>query len=86
MKVFGGAVNPPPASLSHCKMPKHHLDVAFRYALSTPKVACAVIGMATHEELQQNLHRAKTFAALSQSEHSQLLNTVGEPSWSSCMI
>lgn len=54
-------------------MPKHHLDVAFRYALSQPNVACAVIGMATHEELQDNLHRAKTFAGLSQSEHSQIL-------------
>ena len=74
MKVFGGEVTPPPPTLSHCKMPKDHLNVAFRYALSRPNVACAVIGMATHEELQENLHRAKTFTALSQSESSQLLN------------
>ena len=73
MKVFGGAVDPPPASLSHCKMPKHHLDLAFRYALGKSNVACAVIGMATHEELQQNLHRAKTFTPLSEPESYHLL-------------
>jgi predicted aldo/keto reductase-like oxidoreductase len=74
MKAYGGEVTPPPSTPSQCKMPKDCLDVAFLYALSKPNIACTVIGMATHEELQQNLHRAKTFAALSQSEHCQLLS------------
>jgi predicted aldo/keto reductase-like oxidoreductase len=74
MKVFGGELDPPPASLSHCKMPNNRLDEAFRYALSHPHVACAVIGMATHEELHQNLYRAKSFIPLSQSERYQLLS------------
>jgi uncharacterized protein len=65
MKVYGGAQHPAPASLSHCRMPPIHLDVAFRYALSQPRVACAVIGMATQRELADNLRRARAFTPLS---------------------
>ena len=65
MKVYGGAQDPAPASLSHCRMPPVHLDVAFRYALSQPRVACAVIGMATQRELADNLRRARAFTPLS---------------------
>ena len=54
MKVYGGAQHPAPASLSHCRMPPAYLDIAFRYALSQPGVACAVIGMATPRELAQS--------------------------------
>jgi len=68
MKVYGGAKTPAPASLSHCQMPTEHLDMAFRYALSVPRVSCAVIGMATQQELAENLHRARTFTPLSWSE------------------
>lgn len=68
MKVFGGARNPAPASVSHCRMPAEHLDTAFRYALSLPQVACATIGMATQQELADNLRRARTFTPLSVRE------------------
>jgi uncharacterized protein len=68
MKVFGGAQDPAPTALSHCRMPAEHLDTAFRYALSQPQVGCAVIGMATHQELAENLRRARTFSPLSALE------------------
>lgn len=72
MKVFGGAQHPAPAGLSHCRMPAPYRDSAFRYALSVPGVACAVIGMATRQELAENLRRARTFVPLSGSEAGRL--------------
>ena len=53
-------------------MPKSHLDLAFRYALSQPQVACAVIGMATQQELRENLSRARRFTSLRRNEGNQL--------------
>lgn len=77
MKVFGGAQHPPPAAVSHCRMPAEHLDAAFRYALSQPRVGCAVIGMATHRELADNLRRARTFSPLSVIEARRLRDLGG---------
>ncbi len=74
MKVYGGAQDPPPKVLSHSKMPVEYHDMAFRYALSLPKVACAVIGMVTPRELEQNLIRARTFQPLSANETRRLQN------------
>lgn len=74
MKVFGGAQNPPPSTVSHSQMPAEYHDVAFRYALSQPQVSCAVIGMATHQELEENLRRARTFSPLSAGEARRLHN------------
>jgi predicted aldo/keto reductase-like oxidoreductase len=54
-------------------MPTSHLDMAFRYALSVPQVTCAVIGMATPNELQENLQRARTFSPLNSREVPQLM-------------
>ncbi|HTL62016.1 MAG TPA: hypothetical protein VL261_10255 [Nitrospira sp.] len=65
MKVYGGALDPPPVRLSHSKMPVEYHDAAFRYALSLPHVSCALIGMATPWELEQHLQRARTFQPLS---------------------
>jgi predicted aldo/keto reductase-like oxidoreductase len=78
MKVYGGAMDPPPARLSHSKMPVEYHDAAFRYALSQPGVCCAVIGMATPWELEQNLHRARSFQPLSSVE-AKRLEEVGAP-------
>jgi uncharacterized protein len=75
MKVYGGALDPPPPRLSHSKMPVEYHDAAFRYALSLPRVCCAVIGMATPWELDQNLQRARTFQALSSTEAKRLQAT-----------
>lgn len=75
MKVYGGALDPAPARLSHSKMPVEYHDAAFRYALSLPPVCCAVIGIATPWELEQNLHRARTFQPLSAAESRRLLET-----------
>ena len=72
MKVFGGAQKSEGSGLSHCLMPVPHLDLAFRYALSVPQVTCAVIGMATPRELQDNLRRARTFLPLNAREGEHL--------------
>ena len=76
MKVFGGAENPPPSTLSHSQLPVEYHDMAFRYALSQPHVCCAIIGMASRRELEQNLARARMFKPLSIGE-ARRLNDVG---------
>ena len=73
MKVFGGKQKSGAMGLSHCLMPLPHLDLAFRYALSVPQVTCAVIGMATPRELQDNLRRARTFSPLNAREGKNLM-------------
>jgi predicted aldo/keto reductase-like oxidoreductase len=73
MKVFGGQKKSEAMGLSHCKMPSPYLDQAFRYALSVPQVACAVIGMATSSELQDNLRRARSFSSLNAREGKNLM-------------
>jgi predicted aldo/keto reductase-like oxidoreductase len=73
MKVFGGEQKSGGMGLSHCLMPVPHLDLAFRYALSVPQVTCAVIGMATPRELQDNLRRARTFSPLNGREGKNLM-------------
>ena len=72
MKVYGGALDPPPTRLSHSKLPVEYHDAAFRYALSQPQVCCAVIGIATPWELEQNLQRARNFQPLSDAEAKRL--------------
>ena len=76
MKVFGGAQSPPPSVLSHSRMPVEYHEMAFRYALSQPRVCCAVLGMATLQELQENLGRARRFQPLS-TEEARRLSTAG---------
>jgi uncharacterized protein len=68
MKVFGGAKHPSSPTVSHSHMPAEYHDMAFHYALSQPQVSGAMIGMATHGELEQNLRRARTFLPLSAGE------------------
>ena len=72
MKVYGGESRSFFAGLSHRVMPTSYLDLAFRYALSHPQMACAVIGMATSQELKKNLARARGFRPLRPQEQSQL--------------
>ena len=55
-------------AMSSSKLPVEHHALSFRYALSEPGVACAVIGMATSEELRRNVAWAKSFAPLTQKE------------------
>ena len=74
MKVYGGQRKAEKLGLSHCLMPKAHLDGAFRYALGLGPTACAVIGMATPQELQENVHRAQTLSPLNPREKAKLLS------------
>lgn len=71
MKVFGGMVYTD-KGMSNCKMPREYHGSAFRYALSVPNVSLAVIGMATKEELHQNLARARQFKPLTPAERQAL--------------
>jgi aryl-alcohol dehydrogenase-like predicted oxidoreductase len=66
MKVYGGQRR------DGCYMPKEHVPMALRYALSLPNVATAVIGMATKEELRQNLAWARSFQPLTAEERAKL--------------
>ena len=77
MKVYGGESRSLFAGLSNSVMPKSQLDLAFRYALSQPQVACAVIGMATPQELKENLARARGTTQLSAGERKEL-TTLGK--------
>ena len=72
MKVYGGKSKSWFTGVSHTRMPKSQLDLAFRYALSQPQVGCGVIGMATEQELRENLARARGFSPLRPDEGNQL--------------
>lgn len=67
MKVYGGARG------RGAMMAQEHVPLAFRYALSLPNVATAVIGMATKAELQQNLEWARAFKPLTDEERTELI-------------
>ena len=53
-------------------VPRRFLEMAFRYALSQPGIASAVIGMATRAELHQNIQWAKNFKAITSREAAKL--------------
>ena len=72
MKVYGGKDKSALRKLSHSLLPQNYLDAAFRYALTLPEVTCASIGMATHEELKENLKRAYALTPLQKTEQQSL--------------
>jgi uncharacterized protein len=65
MKVFGGGIKT-------CKMPAELRQASFRFALSVPGVALAVIGMGTRKELEQNVEWARGFKPLTAQEANDL--------------
>jgi uncharacterized protein len=65
MKVFGGGIKT-------CKMPEELRQASFRYALSIPSVALAVIGMGSMQELEQNIQWAKEFRPMKPEEATEL--------------
>jgi aryl-alcohol dehydrogenase-like predicted oxidoreductase len=65
MKVFGGGI-------AACLMPDSLREASFRYALSVPGVALAVIGMGKQKELEQNVGWAKAFKPMSKDEAAEL--------------
>lgn len=65
MKVFGGG-------LVSCKMPEALREASFRFALSVPGVATAVIGIRTIQELEQDVAWAKSFRPLTRDEAVEL--------------
>jgi predicted aldo/keto reductase-like oxidoreductase len=71
MKVFGGA-DWKSKAMSNAMMPEDRRDMALRYALSLPRVALAVVGMATEDELRENLARVRAFTPLTEAERASL--------------
>jgi uncharacterized protein len=67
MKVFGGA-NWKSKAISNTMMPEANREIAVRYALSQSGVSLAVIGMATEDELRENIARVCAFKPLSDAE------------------
>jgi aryl-alcohol dehydrogenase-like predicted oxidoreductase len=65
MKVFGGGIK-------SCKMPEDLRHASFRFALSVPGVALAVIGMGSIKELEQNVQWAKEFKPMTADEATEL--------------
>ncbi len=66
MKVFGGAAGL--NLVTGVKMPDELRQASFRYALSVPGVAVAVIGMGTPEQLEQNVEWARSFKPMAKAE------------------
>ncbi|MCI0463099.1 MAG: aldo/keto reductase [Gemmataceae bacterium] len=65
MKVFGGGIKT-------CRMPAELRQASFRFALSVPGVAVAVIGMGTRKELEQNVEWARGFKPMTADEANEL--------------
>lgn len=72
MKVYGGKRRGLFTGLSHTLLPDRYREAAFRYALGQPHLACAALGMATRQELHENLERVRRFAPLTRSELDRL--------------
>ncbi len=81
MKVFGGA-NRKKGSYANPKappeMPLEHLELAFRYALSTPGVVSANIGVHNKQQVRQNVEMLKRFQPLGTDEYAQAI-ALGKP-------
>jgi uncharacterized protein len=69
MKVYGGING---KGHTPALMPRAYHEQAFRYALSIEGCATAVIGIATMQELEENVSRARGFKPLTQDEHADL--------------
>ncbi len=67
MKTLGGA-NVKASGVSHRMMPEVEVELALRYALGLPNLSVAVVGMATREELLQNLAVVKNYQPLAPDE------------------
>lgn len=71
MKVFGG-MKPGAREASNSMLPPDRHELALRYALSQEGVSLAIVGMATREELRQNVERARRFQPLTAAETAEL--------------
>lgn len=72
MKVYGGIKG---RGHTPALMPRAYHDQALRYALGLAGCATAVIGMATMQELEENVRRALAFQPLTTDEQEDLRNT-----------
>jgi predicted aldo/keto reductase-like oxidoreductase len=69
MKVFGGIKG---AGHTPALLPRTYHEQALRYALSLEGCATAVIGMASMQELEENVKRARAFKPLTAEETEDL--------------
>jgi len=75
MKVFGGMRSKTPEgeySRARSTLDPEHLELGLRYALSTPGVAAANIGVYDAKQLRQNVQWVKDFRPLSPNEQARL--------------
>jgi aryl-alcohol dehydrogenase-like predicted oxidoreductase len=69
MKVYGGIKG---GGHTPALLPRTYHEQALRYALSLEGCATAVVGMSSMRELEENVHRARSFQPLTEAEHSDL--------------
>ena len=69
MKVYGGING---NGHTPALMPRAYHEQAFRYALSLDDCATAVIGIASMQELEENVRRARSFQPLTAEEQEDL--------------
>jgi hypothetical protein len=82
MKVLGGVPGWNYRNVGHANLAAHYIS-AVRYALSLPRVANAVMGLCTPDELHQAIDAVLAFAPLSETELTSLLAAGAEiaPTW-----
>ncbi len=68
MKVFGGAAGMNYRNPQRAQLDSQHIPLALRYALSTPGVVSADLGVFTVEQLRHNAQMIKDFQPLSPEE------------------
>jgi len=68
MKVFGG----PTGKQQHSQMPAEHIPLALRYALGLPGASLAVLGIASRQQLHDNIKMVKEYKPLTREELARL--------------
>ena len=68
MKVFGGAARMDYKNSTRAQIDSQHVPLALRYALSTPGVVSANLGVNTVEQIRHNVQMIKDFRPLSPEE------------------
>ena len=74
MKVFGGAAGMDYKNPTRAQIDSQHVPLALRYALSTPGVVSADLGVHTVEQIRSNVQMIKDFRPLSPEETAQAID------------
>jgi uncharacterized protein len=77
MKALGGAVDWKYDGYANATLADHY-ELAMRYVLGVPDLACAVIGFKNVNEVRQSVAMARDFVPLTGAEHADLVNKGAE--------